>query len=209
MSDAILSSSYRPTMLVEWQTGSSGTQWEKLRDSNSLEPTITIPAEPFRTRPVSLTIAMWLIILAAAWITVEPWRHPSHFVTPAGEQRTVALADGSILNLNGDSEAQIKMTARERRVILAYGEARLTVAKEPGRPFFVSSPQATVQAFGTVFSVRALGKATTVTVLEGHAMVLPPVIDEISGAPSAPPKFLSAGQRALVTAEGKVTVSAS
>ena len=89
-------------------------------------------------------------------------------------------------------------------MILARGEARLSVANETERPFLLSTPQATLETIGAVFEVRVLKDETSVTLLEGRAIILPPLIDAQSGAAYSPPRVLSAGERALVTSEGEV-----
>ena len=175
MSNPTLSSSHiatdapglRPAHLIEWQTGSSGTQWERFRDSGSLGPEPLVSGSPFRAWSLQLVFAMGLVVAAAAWIVSEPLRNPSQLTTGAGEQRNMALADGSILHLDANSEARIKFTAQERRVILARGEGRFTVAKETERPFLVSTPQATVSVLGGVFGMHTVRKETTVTVFLG------------------------------------------
>jgi ferric-dicitrate binding protein FerR (iron transport regulator) len=72
--------------------------------------------------------------------------------------------------------------------------------------FLVSTPQVTVQAIGTVFEVLAAAGETGVTVLEGRVSILPPLLDETSDAASSRPTSLSAGERASVTREGKISI---
>jgi len=195
-----------PANLIEWKTSNSGTQWEKFRDSGSLDSRVYFAASPFQRWRSMLTIVLALIAVAAVTALIGSLHHPSRIVTVLGEQRSLTLADGSVISLNASSDARVAFTAQARRVILARGEALLTVANEPERPFLVSTPEVTVQAIGTVFDVRASSGETAVTVLEGRVSILPPLLEETPGMKSPPPKSLFAGERALVTREGKVSI---
>jgi transmembrane sensor len=77
-----------------------------------------------------------------------------------------------------------------------------TVAHDATRPFAVRSGDWTTVAIGTAFVVRRLDEATTdVTVTEGSVRLLP-TDNGISAAHSG----LSANQKALIGADGKVEV---
>lgn len=121
----------------------------------------------------SLATAAAVAVLAAplGWLAADHWLNPSHIRTAIGEQRSVALADGSLVQLNTNSELRVTLLPHERRVTLERGEARFTVAKDPNRPFFVTTPQATVRAIGTVFNVQIAPQGTDVAVLEGKVEV--------------------------------------
>jgi transmembrane sensor len=91
----------------------------------------------------------------------------------------------------------------ERDVDLLEGQALFHVAKDPARPFIVSSAATQVRAVGTEFDVYRRIQGTVVTVVEGRVAVLLPDQDEpgVQPPPSAPnaPMFLSAGEQVLVT----------
>jgi len=94
---------------------------------------------------------------------------PDHrtYSTALGEQRTIRLSDGSLIELNTRSEATIDFSKATRNVRLRDGEALFVVAHDTQRPFRVATDNATIQAVGTQFNVYQAGRSTTVTVLEG------------------------------------------
>ena len=95
-----------------------------------------------------------------------------NFITAPGERKTFALADGSSLNFNAHTTATVTFERHARRVKLIEGEALFTVAKDPSRPFFVTTPHGVVRVTGTVFNVRAdAPQSEEVTVLEGTVQV--------------------------------------
>jgi len=93
--------------------------------------------------------------------------------THRGEQRTLALADGSIIQLNTHSVLTYRLTPTERRVELRDGEAFFNVAKDPARPFVVKAGKAEVRVVGTQFTVRQVAGELEVVVKEGKVDVVP------------------------------------
>jgi len=127
-----------------------------------------------RFRLVTLATAAAIAVVTVGvlgWIAFDLWLNPSHIRTAIGEQRSVTLADGSLVDVNTRSEIRIDLNGLERRVRLLHGEARFKVAKDPARPFVVITPQATVRALGTVFNVQSQSERTAVAVLEGSVEV--------------------------------------
>lgn len=94
-------------------------------------------------------------------------------VTARGEQRSLALEDGSVMQVNTDSAVTYAFTASERRVELQRGEAFFDVKRDPARPFIVKAGASEVQVVGTQFSVRRAGDRTEVVVTEGRVNVVP------------------------------------
>jgi transmembrane sensor len=97
-------------------------------------------------------------------------RNPS-YTTQVGEQRSIALPDGSLIELNARSSVRVRFTSNERAVELLEGQALFRVAKDPARPFIVTSDGTRVRAVGTEFDVYRKNTSTTVTVLEGRVTV--------------------------------------
>ena len=93
------------------------------------------------------------------------------FATATGEQRLVALADGSTAELNTQSKIEVRYSAHERGVRLLRGEALFHVAKNAARPFVVGTGGTRVRAVGTEFDVYAGQAATIVSVVEGRVEV--------------------------------------
>jgi transmembrane sensor len=162
-------------------------------------------------------IAASLILVCGAWLGYDHVYRLPVYKTAVGEQRSVSLSDGSVVVLNTHSEVRVRMTPLERRIDLLRGEAQFHVAKNPNRPFWVSTSEATVRAVGTVFNVRADRLGTDVAVLEGRVKVsaVPEFAlrherateavsaGSLRNTEAAPVSVdLAAGQRAAVTARG-------
>jgi transmembrane sensor len=96
----------------------------------------------------------------------------STYTTGIGEQRTIALSDGSRIELNARSRIRVRFSKQERDIELLAGQALFSVAKDSSRPFVVTSEEARVRAVGTQFDVYQRSSGTTVTVLEGRVAVL-------------------------------------
>src|SRR5690606_14686343 len=112
-----------------------------------------------------------VVILAGALLLVFVPTRPQVYSTGIGEQRTVKLADGSIVHLNTDSSLRVEYSPATREVHLVEGEALFVVAKEPARPFRVEAGQTTVQALGTQFNVYRRAGGIEVSVIEGAVRV--------------------------------------
>jgi len=127
------------------------------------------------------------------------------YATALGEQRTIQLADSSIVTLNADSRIQLRLNETHRDIELLRGEALFKVAHDPSRPFTVQTKTAIVQAVGTQFNVYERPNGTRVSVLEGRVKVTPLGRSSAgAGATRVAPvtESLSAGQEAQVGADG-------
>lgn len=91
---------------------------------------------------------------------------PYAIETAAGESRTIALADGSEIMLNGDS--RITLDRKDPRMArLERGEARFAVEHDAADPFTVTVGDARLVDIGTVFNVVRAGAQMRVGVAEG------------------------------------------
>ena len=95
------------------------------------------------------------------------------FATAKGERRTVSLADGSSIELNGGSQLSVTFNRHQRRVVMPQGEAVFDVAADKARPFTISAGDRTVRVVGTRFDVRHRGDELSVTVERGVVEVRP------------------------------------
>ncbi len=110
-----------------------------------------------------------------------------------GAPRPIALADGSAIRLNGQSQVRVDLGAQERLLRLK-GEGFFEVAPDKNRPFSVEVDGVRVTAVGTRFNVDQHqapdGKVVEVVVFEG-------VVKVTSGRGMT--MKVQAGQRATVT----------
>jgi transmembrane sensor len=120
----------------------------------------------------------WVVIAVAAMLVLAVnvgflLRDPmTYYKTGVGERRVVALADGSTLSLDADSAVTVRFHRDRRDLTLQRGRAAFKVAKDPLRPFAVSSGAHMVVATGTEFSVEKLATEVRVALLEGRVAVL-------------------------------------
>jgi transmembrane sensor len=117
------------------------------------------------------------------------------YATNAGEMRSIALEDGSVVELNTRSRLRARFTANERRLQLLAGEAIFNVAKNPHRPFRVFAGSTEIVAVGTQFNVDAHDSRTVVTVLEGRVRVTNNTDTRAQGAGQME---LSRGEQAVI-----------
>lgn len=93
-------------------------------------------------------------------------------VVLAGRKATIKLADGTVVQLNGDSKFNypLNFSAHGRREVFLSGEAYFTVAKDPSRPFIVHAAGTATRVLGTVFNLKAYPEQTgaIITVEEGR-----------------------------------------
>lgn len=142
---------------------------------------------------------------AAAVLTIALFAHlghPTRYETDIGEQRTIALADASVITLNADSQIQLNLDDARRDVDLRRGEAIFNVARDNRRPFRVRTRAGTVQAIGTQFNVYAHADGDTrVSVLEGRVQLtaLPG-----SSGPAPRTSILDAGEEADLRLDGTI-----
>lgn len=104
------------------------------------------------------------------------WRAPAEtnaFETVVGENRSVTLADGSIISLGGDTRIEVRLSDNTRAIELNRGEALFKVAKDSARPFKVRAGDATIIAVGTEFNVERDSDRAVVSVTEGRVVVKP------------------------------------
>lgn len=96
------------------------------------------------------------------------------YSTPAGQQTSITLADGSSIELSVASTLKVSEGFnRSNRVVMLDGHARFNVAQSVSEPFVVITKSAAIQVLGTEFVVRDYRNDTrsTVGVLSGRVNV--------------------------------------
>lgn len=92
--------------------------------------------------------------------------------TAASEWQNMTLDDGSTVHVDANTHLKVEFTAQRRVVHLFEGQAVFEVAKDPARPFTVSTHIVDVTAVGTRFGVT-INPGVTATVSEGVVKVTP------------------------------------
>jgi len=148
---------------------------------------VVAPANRGRARRAWIAMAaaaVGLATFAGIWL----YGQQDLYSTGIGEQRVVALEDGSSVEMNARSRLRVSYSAGQRLIEMLAGQALFRVANDTRRPFIVVSGDTKVRALGTEFDVYRKANATRVTVLEGRVLVS-----------SATPQVLKSGDQALVT----------
>lgn len=154
-------------------------------------------------------VPTWLGGLAAAlvlgaglwWLGPDRANTPRRYATPAARQQQIALNDGSVVDLNVSSDVRVRLTATERRITVATGEAHFAVAHDTTRPFIVTAAGVAVRAVGTAFSVSVGDAGVTVLVTEGKVELTRDAgAAEAAGLPlPAERPTLIAGERTVIS----------
>lgn len=139
-------------------------------------------------RAMVKTLSLLIVAAPSAWVAYRhaPWQAwAADERTATGEQRTIALPDGSELTLNTASAIDVVFDAALRRVVLRTGEILVQTARDPAlaatgaaRPFIVQSSEGHMRAIGTRFIVRQQKGQSRVAVLEGAVELRPKLAPE-------------------------------
>lgn len=145
-------------------------------------------------KPAAFALAVLVFASMSPW---SPWPTETLYRTARGERQIVALADGSQIHLNTDTEISAQLTSARRTVRLLRGEALFTVIHDATRPFEVIAGMGTIRDLGTRFNVREDGDRIAVAVLDGEVSI---------HARAAESTRLSQGQGASYSDAGVVSV---
>jgi len=174
--------------------------------SRGLQPQRGIP----RRRPEDLVMPerrrVFAIAAAIAATGVVAWFGSYHlgwktYETGVGGREKMELADGSTVDLNTNSELNVRISGGRRDIMLVRGEALFHVAHDSNRPFYVTAGGTVVRAVGTEFSVRIRDpEHVEVLVAEGRVAVGAPGTEANFENPSllATAPKVSAGEAASV-----------
>lgn len=149
------------------------------QDLDALPPTakplaVTMPATPRRTsRRGWFGGAMAAALVAVIGLsTLNPFGNANRIETAAGEHRTIELADGSRIEINGGSVVEIDKD-RPRFARLEAGEAMFHVVHRENDPFVVEAGGDRLVDLGTAFNVVRRERQTSVAVSEGIVLYNP------------------------------------
>lgn len=114
--------------------------------------------------------------------------------TATGEQRTLRLSDGTVINLNTHSALDVRFDAKQRRVILQDGEILVETGHGDARPFIVETREGRMHALGTRFLVKREEQGTRLSVLKSAVAAHP--------ESSTDEQILQEGQQVLMRSDG-------
>jgi transmembrane sensor len=139
--------------------------------------------------------------LALTWNLISAGSRTEIYQTDTPQPRRLALADGSVVDLNGHSRLEVTLEGRERRLTLAKGEAHFQVAHDATRPFIVTANQVAVRAVGTAFGVKLADDKVSVLVVEGRVQLADSSQPAADHPVSAVPLMAAGDQAEVVTAD--------
>ncbi len=117
---------------------------------------------------VAMMLVAGLVLLAGLWTGLTPGVFVDYRTGP-GERRSVILADGTRLDLDGATRLDVVFDGHGRRLVLYDGTVHVAVAPDKARPFDVAAAGGRIRALGTAFDVRRRGDTVRVAVTE-HAV---------------------------------------
>jgi transmembrane sensor len=152
-----------------------------------------------RRRAVAWSMAAMLFVATGLAAILLMQSRGRTIQTDRGERREVALADGSVIQVDPETRLRVKYEDHTRRVFLERGRAFFHVAKNAERPFLVEANNTMVRAVGTAFAVERQRESIVVTVAEGkvavfsaHSLATPsPVTPSPSGSANIQGKVAS------------------
>jgi transmembrane sensor len=141
------------------------------RRALSSKPAIAPAATRGRYKRKRVWAAAAAVLLVVGTLLLVQRQTMDRYVTSIGEQRSVPLADGSVVTLNTATEIRLHFSADRRGVELVSGQANFEVAKDASRPFVVMAGGSEVRAVGTQFDVYKTADKVTVTLIEGKVAI--------------------------------------
>ena len=157
-----------------------------------------------RVRKLGSGLASVVAVMGLALFTADRYLPLDYWLadqrTATGEQRTLRLADGTLINLNTHSAVDVRFDEKQRRVILQEGEILVETAHGDARPFIVETREGSMRALGTRFLVKREAEGTRLSVLQSA----------VAAHPESSPQeqILREGQQVLIRNDGLGPVAA-
>lgn len=147
---------------------------QRLRGVASPVVHATLQAPPSPARRRALKALLLVGMASAAGLGLQPHTAlpglMADYRSPVGQRRRMTLGDGSELQLNTRSAADVRFDGQQRLVRLFEGELQLQVAKDP-RPLLLRSAEGVLRLDQGRFNVRQFSGFSLVSVFDGSASV--------------------------------------
>src|SRR5687768_8317953 len=151
-----------------------------------------------RVRKLGSGLASVVVIIGLGLFVSERYLPLDYWLadqrTATGEQRTVRLSDGTLLNLNTHSAVDVRFDDERRLIVLQEGEILVETGHGDARPFIVESREGSMRALGTRFLVKREDDGTRLSVLQSAVAAHPQATDE--------EQILREGQQVLMRHDG-------
>jgi len=151
--------------------------WDSMKGIGARQFPARAAARSFRRSPAQPWLASTVTVLLFAAITLgvlslRDWHGEINvYRTAKGEQQRVTLPDGSVAQLNTDTELRVVYARGARSIHLERGQALFSVKKDVDRPFEVITRSGRAMALGTRFDVHLQDDRTVVAVVDGMVRV--------------------------------------
>jgi transmembrane sensor len=183
-------------LLAYWRLEAAWTRAERLKALRpSMRQSDKSPANKSRFRLLQAAAFLGIAVLAGVFgFNRSSQPSTKSYITPVGGQLTVALKDGSKIELNTDTVLRISADASRRAATLEKGEAYFEIKHDASRPFTLVAAGHRITDLGTQFSVHREGDRVQVALIDGSARV-----EEIGEGKSRRSRVLSPGDVAVAT----------
>lgn len=159
-----------------------------------------------RLHKVAAAIAGVAFTVVVGW-TAKALYFDKRITTVVGEWDQTMLADGTVLRIGPNTTLRWSFDAGQRVIVLSRGEAVFEVAKDPSRPFIVTTSLGDVRAIGTEFGVSLVNTSTAVvTVAHGKVAVSKPNAGNVVADGASAVTQLVADQQIVMSASGEQPV---
>ncbi|SFW35879.1 FecR domain-containing protein [Pseudomonas sp. NFACC04-2] len=151
-----------------------------------------------RIRKIGSGLASVVAVIGLALFASERYLPLDYWLadqrTATGEQRTLRLADGTLINLNTHSALDVRFDDKQRRIVLQEGEILVETGHDDPRPFIVETREGRLRALGTRFLVKREDEGTRLSVLKSAVAAHPQATDS--------EQILREGQQVLMRRDG-------
>jgi transmembrane sensor len=157
-----------------------------------------------RVRKLGSGLASVVAVLGLALFAGERYLPIDYWLadqrTATGEQRTIRLDDGTLINLNTHSAVDVRFDEKQRLVVLQEGEILIETGHGDTRPFIVETREGSMRALGTRFLVKREVQGTRLSVLQSA----------VAAHPQSSPEelILREGQQMLIRSDGLGPIAA-
>ena len=185
-------------------------------EGSSIKRPVSIFGIPLRRWKGRIGFRMPIVVGSVMLIVVVTLLIPlgtqaeADFETERGKQKTVTLADHSVVTLNTDTRLHVRFTLARRDLKLLRGQALFQVYRDESRPFCVRANDTAVKATGTQFAMQLKKDGEVETaVAEGEVTVTPRDSAGPAGTPAGgeTPILAKAGDRVTVKPSGQAGVT--
>lgn len=153
------------------------------------------PAQPqprFLLRRRSVLAGIGSFAAAGGGLAFWEEAYAGVYETDIGEQKHVALSDGTQVFLDTGTRFRERFSRSLRKVELERGRVNLRVRSDPSRPFVAEAADQRILAESSSFDIRRDGDRVSVVLLQGRATVL------VNARSANRPLLLTPGERVIV-----------